>query len=224
MRVLLLLSIVLLVCGSIAWQWCQKAWYIPIEVVSLADKDKLRYADPGLLKAAISDEVKRGFFGLRLKKMRDNLLQVPWVATVQVQRKWPNALKLHITEREPLAIWEDRGVIDTSGKLFYPNTLANVAGLPEFSGDETYLDAMVATYQLILLHIKPLNLAVKRLKIMPDHGWRAMLDNDVTIVLGQTEMEDRLRRFVLAYQDQKSAIRKARIIDLRYTNGLAAGG
>lgn len=219
---LIVVGIVLLVCGSIAWQWCQKAWYVPIKVVSVADK--LHYADPSLLKAAVSEEVKRGFFGLRLKRMRDNLLQVPWVASVQVQRKWPNTVKLHIVERQPLAIWEGKGVIDTTGKLFYPKTLDKVAAVPEFSGDVTYIDAMVETHQLILEKIKPLGLAVKRLKIMPDHGWRAMLDNDVTIVLGQIELEDRLRRFVLAYGDQKSAIRKAHVIDLRYTNGLAAGG
>ena len=74
-----------------------------------------------LVKAAVEDRsVKRGFFGIRLNLMRDELLQVPWVIGAQVQRKWPNTVLLHVQERQPLALWGDNGVIDTTGKLFFP--------------------------------------------------------------------------------------------------------
>lgn len=213
---------VLLVCLSLIWNWCTRICYKPIEVVSLAEK--LQYADPALVKAAVEDEVKRGFFGVRLNFMRDELLQVPWIVGAQVQRKWPNTVLLHVQERQPLALWGDNGVVDTTGKLFFPPTRSSLVlpALPKFSGDKSRLLEMVDTYLRVLAKIKPIGLAVQRLIIMPDSGWQAMLDNDVTIILGQSELEERLTRFVLAYGDPKSGLRndKVQTVDLRYTNGL----
>ncbi len=213
----------LLVICSVGWHWWQRALFVPIEVVTL--KDKLYYVAPELIKAAVTEEVQQGFFGLRVTKVRDKLLQVPWVAEAQVQRKWPHTLQLKITERQPLAIWNGKGVIDTEGNLFFPPTLANVHDVAEFIGDRVYVDAMIDTYLLILTKIKPIGLALKSLSIMSDHGWRAMLDNGVCIILGQAELEERLTRFVLAYNTPRSMIRNDRvqIVDLRYTNGIAVG-
>lgn len=217
------LAIVLLVIASLGWNWCQKFWFVPIKVVTIADQ--LHYATPELIKAAVTEELKRGFFGLRIGAMRDNLLQVPWVSEVQVQRKWPQTVLLKISERQPLAIWENKGVIDTEGKLFFPANLNNIKDVPEFSGDQSYVNAMVDTYLRLLAKIKPVGLSVKRLEIMPDHGWRAMLDNGMYIILGQIELEERLTRFALAYGNAKSWIgnESVQVVDLRYTNGLAVG-
>ena len=215
------LGIVLLVIVSLSRDWCQKVWFVPIKIVTISNK--LHYAAPDLIKSAVKEELKLGFFSLRIGVMRDNLLQVPWVGGVQVQRKWPQTVLLKITERQPLATWENKGIIDTEGKLFFPDSISNVQNVPEFIGDKKQVNAMVDTYLLILAKIKPIGLAVKRLEIMPDHGWRAMLDNGVNIILGQIELEERLTRFVLAYGHAGSAICNDRVqsVDLRYTNGLA---
>ena len=66
------------------------------------------------------------------------------------------------------------------------------------------LESMVDMYLRVLAKIKPIGLAVQRLIIMPDHGWQAMLDNGVTIILGQSELEERLTRFVLAYRGSQA--------------------
>lgn len=213
----------LLLISGVGWHWWQRALFVPIEVVTV--KDRLQYVAPELIKAAVTEEVQHGFFGLRVAAVRDKLLQVPWVAEAQVQRKWPHTLQLKITERQPLAIWDGKGVIDTEGNLFFPPTLDNVHDVAEFSGDRAYVDAMIDTYLLILTKIKPIGLTVKSLSIMPDHGWRTMLDNGVCIILGQTELEERLTRFVLAYSASKIGIRNDRVqrVDLRYTNGVAVG-
>lgn len=219
----MLVALVLVVGVSLTSGWLKKVVFIPIEVVSL--KEKLQYADPALVKAAVAAEVQHGFFGMHVSLMRDRLLQVPWVIGAQVQRKWPNEVVLKVYERQPLAVWANKGVIDTEGKLFFPCRLPDVDNLPEFIGEAVHLSAMVDMYLLILARIKPIGLTVKRLTIMPDHGWQAMLDNGVTVILGQNELEERLTRFVLAFSDKKSGLQneKFNLFDLRYINGLAVG-
>lgn len=224
----MLISFILVVCISLFWSWWKEIWFRPIEVVSVAGQ--LQFADPRLVKNAVTLEVQRGFFGMQVAKMRDRLMEVPWIVGASVQRKWPNAVVLVVQERQPLARFADSGIIDTKGKLFYPPVLEHarqlVQDLPEFVGSIDRLPDMLETYLQILAKIKPLGLAVKRLIIMPDNGWQAMLDNNVTIVLGQNELEERLTRFVLAYSEQKSGLHKAsvQVVDLRYTNGLAVSG
>lgn len=223
-----LAGFIVIIALSLFWTWWKSVWFIPIEVVSLSDK--LQYADPDLVKAAVSDEVKRGFFGVNLSHMRDNLLSVPWVANAKVMREWPNAVRISIIERQPLARFANNGVVDTTGLLFNPpltiNAKLKVSELPEFVGSESDVNNMVAMYLMLLAKIKPLGLTVKRLVIMTDKGWQAMLDNGLTIILGQNEIEERVTRFVLAYNEEKAGLRNSntRIVDLRYTNGMAVSG
>jgi len=219
---LLIISAILVITLFFSVKWLKQVGFIPIEVVSLTTK--LQYCDPEMIRTAVSEDMKQGFFGLKMGVIREKLISLPWVANATVQRCWPNMVKIKIFERQPMAIWNDKGVIDTEGKLFMPGNLANVEGFPSFSGPEEYVNEMVDTYLLILSKLKPVGLAVKKLEIMPDHGWRAMLDNGVTIVLGQIELQERLARFVAARDivgDGPRVASENLVIDLRYTNGLA---
>jgi cell division protein FtsQ len=205
-------------------KWLQQLTFVPIEVVTLTEK--LHYADPQAIKEAVRPYLNAGFFGLEVGKIRNELRGVPWIADANVQREWPGTVRIKIFERQPLATWQGKGIIDTEGKLFFPTTLANVNGLPEFVGQQNAVDAMVDTYLLMMATLKPIGLAVKKLELMPDHGWRAMLDNEINIIVGHKEIEERLKRFVWAYnslQNGSQGEQKIRVVDLRYTNGLSVG-
>jgi len=213
--VVLSLSLVFALYFSV--KWLKEVGFIPIEVVTLTNK--LQYSDPQLIKATISEDMKRGFFGLEIGVISQKLRSLPWVVNASVQRCWPNKVKIQIVERQPLAIWEAKGVVDTEGRLFFPDSLANIEGVPSFSGAEESVNEMVDTYLLMLSKLKPVGLAVRTLELMPDHGWSAMLDNGVTIILGQSELQERLARFVAA-RDIVGPTEDL-VVDLRYTNGLA---
>lgn len=220
----LVVALILIFLG-LSGQWLQRALFVPIEVVKITDK--LQYSEPLMIKKTVLGYMRDGFFGLKVGAIRRDLKQLPWIADANVQRCWPNVVKIKIFERQPLALWQKQGVIDTEGKLFFPPNIAKLAdkleGLPEFVGTKEDLDAMVDMYLSILSALKPIGLAVKKLEIMLDHGWRAILDNGVVIVLGQTELEERLRRFVLAYPLLATEPKGLAIVDLRYTNGLSVG-
>jgi cell division protein FtsQ len=202
-------------------RYIKQAWYLPIEVVTITTK--LNYADPEAIKTVMNAHIKEGFFGLQLQQLRNELKTIPWVADANVARCWSDSVKIKIFERQPLAIWQGNGIVDTEARVFFPDNIANVTGLPEFSGNAIDPEDMVETYLLILSALKPIGLAVKKLQIMPDQGWQAMLDNGITIILGQSEIEERLARFVLAYNAVAESNHAIKVVDLRYTNGLAVG-
>ncbi len=223
----MLVGFIVLVCLSLVWGWWQQILYVPIKVVSV--NDKLQYTDPNSVKSAIADEIKKGFFGMQMTKMREQLLMVPWVLEATLERQWPHTLIVQLQERAPLARFGKTGIIDTTGRLFYPkenlSLQKNLQVLPEFIGDEHSINSMVSIYLQILSKVKPLGLTVRQLVLKADSGWRTKLDNGLTIILGNNsnELEERLSRFVLAYNDAKSGLRdsKVEVVDLRYTNGMA---
>ncbi len=214
-----LLSIFLVLGLSFSLKWLKQLVFLPIEVVALTDK--LQYAESDAIKAVVSKYVQQGFFSLDVQNLRAELKTIPWIADANVQRCWPNTVKIKIFERQPLAIWQGQGIVDTEGKLFFPLSIANVDGLPEFIGDAAEVDSMVDMYLLILARLKPIGLAVNRLAIVPNQGWRVLLDNGITLILGQMELEERLMRFVWAYNSMTANHDPIKIVDLRYTNGLS---
>lgn len=223
-HLILILSIFLIAGAYFSLKWLKQVGFVPIEVVTLTDK--VQYADPQAIKAAVSPYLSAGFFGLEVGKIRSELKTVPWIADASVQRCWPNSVQIKIFERHPIAVWQGKGIVDTEGKLFFPTSLANVTDLPEFVGDQNSVDDMLDKYLLLLSTLKPIGLAVNKLELMPDHGWRAMLDNGITLIMGQTELEERLTRFVWAYnslQNGAEGLQKIKVVDLRYTNGLSVG-
>jgi cell division protein FtsQ len=52
-------------------------------------------------------------------------------------------------------------------------------------------------------------------------AWRVVLDNDVTLVLGREQVDKRLDRYIAAQAALSDLDRPIRLIDMRYTNGLA---
>lgn len=208
--------------GIFTYQWVKKLGYLPIEVVSFSET--LRYEDPDQIRALVTPIAAQGFFACDLNLLKENLENLPWIAKATVQRKWPNKLQIHLTEHQPLAIWEDKGVVNAAGHLFFPSTLTNVGNLPKFAGDQIYIPDMVELYAVLLRKLQPLGLNVVKLYIMPDQGWRVVLEDGTMLILGRQELIERLQRFVLAYTSKLNSMRdRIKVVDLRYTNGLAVG-
>ena len=70
--------------------------------------------------------------------------------------------------------------------------------------------------------LAPLNLTVAVIDLSERRSWTIKLSNDITVILGQNQIWDRLKNFVAIYPkvigDNK---RQALSIDIRYQNGLA---
>ena len=72
----------------------------------------------GEIISSISLKVGDPLFNLNLNDIRQNVLTVPWVKDVSINRKLPNSLLLVIEEYQPSAIWEfnkEQIVLDRDG-------------------------------------------------------------------------------------------------------------
>ncbi len=65
------------------------------------------------IEEAISDEIDKGFLGANLGAMQTRIASLSWIDQALVARRWPNRIRITVTEQVPAAIWGERGLLNT---------------------------------------------------------------------------------------------------------------
>jgi len=116
---------------------------------------------------------------------RERIERIPWVATASINRVYPGALKIHITERKPAALWikgDREYLIDVTGRVLSAVQPGSNTQLPRIAGEGAAAEAR-ALFDLILRypHIK------ERFELAERVGgrrWTLRLRDGITIHFG----------------------------------------
>ncbi len=105
------------------------------------------------------------------------LEKLPWVKNASVERRLPNMVYVHLTERQPLALWQRHGelaVVDRDGVEIRGADVRRFAALPVIVGDDA---PPHAASLLDLLAAEPaLNQHVTAAIRVGDRRWNVRLD------------------------------------------------
>lgn len=184
----------------------------------------LKYVKEEEIKASVLPFFDKGFFGLNVQAVQACLKQLPWVQSIDIRRMWPDRLVVSVQEKAAQARWGDKGVLSTEGNIFYPELTSIPDKLPRFDGPKSEALAMQQQYFALLEQLGPIGLTIRSLKLSLNGSLQIMLDNGISIILGKNAMNERMARFVLAYQGSLQAqSQRIAYVDLRYTNGFAIG-
>lgn len=218
---ILLLLLGVFFAGRWMWQAAQNPNAFPIQTIQI--RGQLSHVPAFDIQKMIQANLTGNFFTLQTSQAREKMLALPWIVSVSFRRIWPNTLRVHIAEQTPVARWEDRGLMNASGQIFYPdiNTIPN--NLPIFFGPIDQTKTMLAFYHAVTELLKPLNLSVVRVNLSNRQSWSMQLDNQISMTLGREEALKRLKRFIAIYPTFMQTARQPILsVDLRYPNGLAA--
>jgi cell division protein FtsQ len=202
-------------------QTLKQASFMPIHLIRVFGD--LHYIN----KYEIAEEVlpyAKGFFNTNVKTVHRKLTAMPWIERVIVEKRWPNKLLIEIHEQQPLAIFNNQGIINFRGELIAVNVkLLSNSSLPVLLAHEHELQATLTFFHVLQSYLKKINLHVVRLENTIDIGWTANLNNNVKLVIGRDDLEPRLVRFVGLCKTKNNLLRKVSTVDLRYPNGVAIG-
>jgi cell division protein FtsQ len=98
----------------------------------------LKRMDRNTVYATALDQSSRAMPLLDLAKVRERLLQYPWIEDARVSRRLPNTMVINIIEREPAAIWQNNNrliLIDAKGALLEPVSREAMPALPVLIGE-----------------------------------------------------------------------------------------
>lgn len=191
----------------------------PIRWLDVAGE--LKRTSASQVRAAVADEAGRGFFAVDLEAVRERVEALPWVARAEVGREWPDALLIDITEHRPVARWNDDRLFSDRGEVFSVSGSEGMQGLARLRGPESRGSDVLERWQSVRRRLGSVGRDVAELAVDERGAWRVVLDNDVTLVLGREQVDERLERYIGAQAALKDIERPIRLIDMRYTNGLA---
>ncbi|MDT8404324.1 cell division protein FtsQ/DivIB [Sulfuriflexus sp.] len=193
---------------------------LPLQSVHL--KGEFIHITEQELREIIASSDLTGFFSSDLGSLTRRLRNMPWLQQVAVRRVWPDALHITVIEQQAVAYWNDSSLLNTEGQVFSPARESYPYGLPQLNGPAGTQRQVLEGYVSMRAIVQAEERDIDELSLDARRAWQLKLDNGITLALGRTDRQQRLRRFTRAYAgllDEKQGTISS--VDLRYTNGFA---
>ncbi len=182
-------------------------------------ESEFRHIDADQIRKVVAKYAWQGFLRIDTDTIKADLMAEPWIATVDIERVWPDELYVKVTEHKAIARWEGGGLIDESGEYFSPDEDTLPEGMVMFSGDINHAQGMAQYYMKNREIISQLGLNIVQVRLDERHVWHITLSNGMALILGRKESMQRLQRFVRWYPQLEGGTIKQ--VDLRYSNGFS---
>jgi cell division protein FtsQ len=192
----------------------------PVEVVRIVTPlNRVAESEVTRLLAAYMHE---GFFDLDVVGVKRQLESHPWIARAEVKRVWPDSLALAVDEEIAIARWGEVSLLNQHGQVFTPSRLDDTASLPLLSGPEGSEARTMEQFQALSQLLYSTGLRIEELILSDRHSWELVVSSGTRIVVGKTQVRDKIKRFVAIYDKRVgNDIADIERIDLRYNNGFS---
>jgi cell division protein FtsQ len=215
---LVLLGLMLLAIAGL--DYLLRADTFPVRNVSF--EGEFKHVNQRQLAEAVTDRASGNFFALDLSAVQRAAEAVPWVHRAMVRRRWPDGLHIQFTEQQLAARWGDKAWVNGGGELVELPDQAGPPGLIQLDGPPGLHAEVLAQWRRLERVVAPHGLAIARLRLTAQHTWEIGLRNNLLLLAGRGEPEQRLARFLEVYRHTLAGqVARVRQVDLRYTNGFA---
>ena len=248
----LITGIVLMVSVMIAWHQIEE-FLIKDDRFRMAEADEypgqspdlivegIHYASASQIRHIFAEDFGRSLYLVPIQKRRQQLLEIDWVADATVSKIWPKTVKVHITERVPVAFvhlvpnardgMSHFALIDRDGYILRPRVAAKFT-LPVITGvreDESVNDRRARVRRVLgmLKEIGPLAAQISEINVSDPNDLmiEEHVDNGVvTLLMGDESYAERLQNFLANYAEIKARRPDATTLDLRVDGVITAVG
>jgi cell division protein FtsQ len=194
----------------------------PVRVISI--DGSFQRVSPGQIEKAVAPFAHEGFMSANLADIQRAVETLPWVDHARIARRWPNSLRVTVTEQTAAARWGESGLLNTRGELFVREAAHVPAELPRLSGPEGTESQVAQRYLSVQGRMLEGGMRIAALRLDERGAWEIDLDSGVTVRLGRRDVDARLDRFLrTASQVIAHRLTEINYVDMRYSNGFAIG-
>jgi cell division protein FtsQ len=176
------------------------------------------------VERVVRAELTGGFVTANLAELQTAIEALPWVDHARVQRRWPDGLRVEVTEQVAAARWGTTGLLNTRGELFVREARHIPPELPALNGPEGTEQQVADLYFQLYPRLLESGLRVTSLRLDARGAWELDLATGATVRFGRRQLQERVERFVrvgapvVAGRPSEIAI-----VDMRYSNGFSVG-
>lgn len=200
--------------------WLTDANRLPISALLVQGQHQYIKAEE-LRSAVLDGDAPRNFFELDVNELQARLTALPWVAQVSVRKKWPDKIKVYLTEQAVAARWNGNRFVNAKGEVFSaPNRVKSP--LMQLSGPDDQAAKVLETSRQFEAQLAERGYKLEAVNLTPRYGWELTLDNNIQLFVGRSDMALRLQRFIDVFPVIEPREQVA-YVDLRYDTGMAVG-
>jgi cell division protein FtsQ len=199
------------------------------------------YASASQIRHVFAEDFGRSLYLVPIQKRRQQLLEIDWVEDATVSKVWPKTIKVHVTERVPVAFVHLRAnardggshfaLVDRDGYILRPRVAAKFT-LPVISGideKETLINRRARVRRVLGLmkdlgglsaDISEVNVSDPNNLIVEEHVDQSV----VSLIMGDENYAERLQNFLNNYAEIKAKRPDVRTMDLRVDGAITAVG
>ena len=184
-----------------------------VEDVEIAGNNRMSELD---VLSALGLDGETSMIGFDAVDARKVLSELPWVQSVDVQKIYPDRVRVSLVERQPYAVWQhgdDLDIIDNDGRVIVPFKPGLAGDLPLVVGIGA--DKKASGFVHELAAFPEIQEHVRAYIRVGDRRWDVLLDNGVRIKLPEANAMARLADAVKADKEQGLFSRDVLSVDLR---------
>lgn len=194
--------------------------YVPIRYVQV--EGAFQYINKQDIKKKINPLVQAGYFSVDLKMIQQTVMSLPWAKSVQVQRIWPDRLKLRIYEQKPVMRWQAHSLLNEDGEVFMPDNIDRFQTLSVLYAPDEQRQQLLQVMHGLIVSLMDQGLYLTEFRVNERQSWLLSMENGLVIQLGRNrplEKFDQLIKALIVSGDE--LVNKMIYIDMRYPNGYA---
>lgn len=174
------------------------------------------------VRASLLPLAEGSFFTVDTPRMKETIAAMPWVASVAVQKNWPESILVTVYEHTPVAHWIDGFLLDGSGQPFLVPGADEIQGLPWLESPQGQMELVFENWKKFDDRLAAIGQQVERLTLDARGSWSARLNGGTEVRFGKGDIFKNLDTLVSTWAGlmQGQALPPVSV-DLRYTNGFA---
>ncbi|STX29998.1 cell division protein FtsQ [Legionella beliardensis] len=177
------------------------------------------------LESILEEFGDASFFSLSVNRLHAAFSSLAWIKHVQIERVWPDTLKIKLIEKKPIAIWNNAMLTD-EGEIFDGGTELVDPLLPQLKGPANQYQQVLQVFKKMSKILNNYDLYATALEWRENGAWDLTLSNGIQLRLGKRDLEMRINRFCKAYPAVFAGVlsdkpEQMASVDLRYPRGMA---
>jgi cell division protein FtsQ len=199
------------------WSLQQVRWGWPVEQVEI--EGEFRFWEAEELAKQLLWVKEQNFFSLDVHQVKANIEQLALIKSAQVKKIWPDTLLVKFKEDIPVAVWNQKTLLNPQGEELILSQEFDQKGLPKLFGPKKKTEQVMRQFQRFQSRLLSADAVIVSLTMNTVGSWQVELANGWMIRLGRQQLEQRLERLIelLKILPQE----KVAVVDLRYGKGAA---
>ncbi|WP_154223839.1 cell division protein FtsQ/DivIB [Marinicella rhabdoformis] len=175
---------------------------------------------PEQLRLTIAKTPERSFFRLDAEQVKKNIESMAWVRSAHVVKQWPDTLNVTVKEHQAVAVWNDEGLLNQLGNVFFVDKGVQSHALPRLFGKDEHAADVWADFNRFNQLLQPVGHEIGEAHVNARGDWKLVLRNGLVLVLGTEQHEARILRLAETWDALLAqSVKLPERVDLRYSNG-----